>query len=171
MFKDYFSAENVMDWHLLLLITQNGDGIKKNNYIYRKSSGQPFLYIPWDFDHSFGREGDGEPMNDKLCDLTQHILFKRLIEINPNNYLQKLNARFLSLKKQDILTVKNIFELIDDNVKKLRPEIEANESRWPLNEVSYFKKSSFEMEVNRMKEWIENHLPKVEQHLNVLQKR
>ncbi|NRA13732.1 MAG: CotH kinase family protein, partial [Crocinitomicaceae bacterium] len=72
VFKDYFDFNNIIDWHLILLITNNGDGIKKNNYIYKKGAGQPYLYCPWDFDHSFGREGDGEPMKESICDIESH---------------------------------------------------------------------------------------------------
>ena len=161
IFTEYFSIENIIDWHLLLLITNNGDGIKKNNYIFKRDSSSPYLYCPWDFDHSFGREGDGEPITEDICDVESHKLFERLVELNPDGYIEKLPKKFMKLYESGILSVENIHAMIDKNAEKLRPEIKANEALWPLNEVGYFKGSDFEKEVQLMKDWIEKRIQKL----------
>lgn len=165
VFTEYFSIENIMDWHLLVLITNNGDGIKKNNYFFKRDASSPYLYCPWDFDHSFGREGDGEPITEDICDIESHKLFERLIELNPEDYKTKLSNKFLKLKESGILSAKHIHEMIDENAKKLRPEIKANEARWPLDDVGYFKGSNFEKEVQLMKDWIEKRIPRIGDYL------
>jgi len=165
IFSKHFDLQNVIDWHLLLLITNNGDGIKKNNYIYRQAYGKPFLYCPWDFDHSFGREGDGELIKEDICDIESHELFERLMKLNPEGYRQKLYKKFMRLKENDVLSVKHLHEMIDENAKKIRPEIEANEALWPLDAIRHFKGSNFEKEVQLMKDWIEKRIPRIEQYL------
>ena len=161
IFTEYFSIENITDWHLLLLITNNGDGIKKNNYIFKRDSSSPYLYCPWDFDHSFGREGDGEPITEDICDVESHKLFERLVELNPDGYIEKLPKKFMKLYESGILSVENIHAMIHKNAEKLRPEIKANEALWPLNKVGYFKGSDFEKEVQLMKDWIEKRIQKL----------
>ncbi|MFT6982774.1 MAG: spore coat protein CotH, partial [Crocinitomicaceae bacterium] len=144
-------------------------GIKKNNYFFKRDSSSPYLYCPWDFDHSFGREGDGEPITEQICDIQSHKLFERLVELNPDNYLAKIPQKFTKLYESGILSVKHIHEMIDENAEKLQPEIKANEARWPLDEVGYFKGSDFEKEVQLMKDWIEQRIPRIEKHLEELQ--
>ncbi len=56
----FFDLENVIDWHLLLLITNNSDGILKGFYLYKINEETPLRIAPWDYDHSFGRDGDNE---------------------------------------------------------------------------------------------------------------
>lgn len=170
IFRDYFDIDNILDWHLLLLITNNGDGIIKNNYFYKTSSKTPFMYCPWDFDHSFGREGDGELITEDICPIENHILFKRLIQLNPRDYRRQLYEKFKNLERKGIISVKQIHKMIDENAQKLRPEIKASEDRWPLDAVDYFKGSDFEKELQLMKDWIENRIPRIERYLEELQK-
>jgi hypothetical protein len=165
VFTEYFSIENIIDWHLLILITNNGDGIKKNNYFFKRDASSPYLYCPWDFDHSFGREGDGEPITEDICDIQSHKLFERLVELNPDGYVEKLPEKFKKLVRNGILSVEKIHQMIDENAEKLRPEIKANEARWPLDDIGYFKGSDFEKEVQLMKDWIEKRILRIDNYL------
>ena len=59
--------------HLLLYLSNGGDGITKNFYIYKMDEETPFRIALWDCDHSFGRDGDNEteclPINTKFFKL------------------------------------------------------------------------------------------------------
>ncbi|MBO4403095.1 MAG: CotH kinase family protein, partial [Bacteroidales bacterium] len=71
----WIDISNVIDWHLLLLYTNNGDGVMKNFYLYKKSEQTPFRIVPWDYDHSFGRDGDNElNMLERNVDCERSIL-------------------------------------------------------------------------------------------------
>ena len=52
--------ENLIDWHILLLFTNNGDGLMKNYYFYKMDSETPFRFAIWDYDHTFGRDESAE---------------------------------------------------------------------------------------------------------------
>ena len=169
IFNNYFSLNNIIDWHLLLLVTNNGNGLLKNFYLYRKSSNHPFQICPWDYDHSFGRDGDGELNQSLMIDANRVYLLKRLLETNAFNYREKLLNKFLLLKRNNILTTNNIHKMIDENIKTISPYIEKNEQKWPLSKVAFFKESNFYMEIDLMKKWVTKQLPKVENHLNALQ--
>lgn len=164
-FNSHFKLENIVDWHLLLLVTNNGDGYYKNFYLSRSKFGEPFLFTPWDYDHSFGRDGDGEPSHEKVLDFKNMRLITRLLETNAFNYRQKLLERFIELKQKNILTVEHLHELIDNNAAVLEKDMDANTKLWPLSTIKYFKTSSFESEVKIMKKWVEEHLPRIETHL------
>jgi spore coat protein CotH len=54
----WIELQNLIDRHLLLLFTNNGDGVMKNFLLYKTESHTPFQIALWDYDHSFGRDGD-----------------------------------------------------------------------------------------------------------------
>lgn len=166
IFNQYFDLQNLVDWHLLILVTANGDGTYKNFYMSRKEAGEPYLFTPWDCDHSFGRDGDGEPSKVTLVPVKKNMaLLYRLIETNAFNYRQKLYDKFCALQKTGVLTDEYLYKMIDANVKLLQSEVKDNEERWPPDAIDYFKNAHFQTEVHRMKKWITNHLSALEQHL------
>lgn len=170
LFNTYFDIDNIIDWHLLLLITNSGDGYMKNFYLYKQGTNKPFKFCPWDYDHSFGRDGDGELSLNSFISLKEVKLLDRLLESNAFNYREKLLQKFLLLKKNNVLTKRNIHKMIDDNVIILEPFIKKNEEKWPLDNNPFFnKKSNFFSEVTLIKVWIEKRLPKVEKYLQNLQ--
>ncbi len=75
----WIDIDNVVDWHILLLFSNNSDGIMKNFYLYKLDSKTPFRFAIWDYDHSFGRDGDNELniMYNEL-DCNRSVLIKRL---------------------------------------------------------------------------------------------
>lgn len=165
-FNAYFDLENLIDWHLLILVTANGDGTYKNFYMSRKKSNSPYLFTPWDYDHSFGRDGDGEPSTVSLVPVKKNMaLLHRLMETNAFGYRQKLYKKFKDLKEAGVLTDVHIHTMIDANVQRLKAEVNANEKRWPPNKVHYFKNANFHSEVQKMKNWVTNHLPELEAYL------
>ena len=172
LFSQYFNLENVIDWHLLILVTANGDGTYKNFYMSRKQAGVPYIFTPWDYDHSFGRDGDGEPSKISLIPVENNmVLLHRLMETNAFDYRNKLYTKFLHLKHAGVLTAEHIHDMIDRNVALLKDEITATEKRWPLGAIPYFSQATFETEVARMKNWIVRHLPELEVYLKAQKER
>ena len=41
---DWVDISNVIDWHIILLFSNNGDGIMKNFYLYKKGESDPFRF-------------------------------------------------------------------------------------------------------------------------------
>jgi len=165
IFNRYFDLENIIDWHLLILVTNNGDGFHKNYYLSRKNADAPFLFTPWDYDHSFGREGDGELAKETIVDLSKMPLLNRLMETNPFNYRKRLYNKFMALKKSGVLTVAHLHEMIDANKTLIEPSMTENSALWPLKAIGFFKDATFNSEVKLMKDWVEVHLPRLEAYL------
>lgn len=170
IFNTYFNLENIIDWHLLLLTTNNEDGLVKNFYLFRRGTDQPFMFCPWDYDHSFGRDGDGEINRDRFVDITQLALINRMLALDAFGYKEKLLNRYLALKNQDILTAKNLKRMININLAELAPHIEKNVERWPIDHVGHFEGSSFNNEMSIMKNWIDNNFIRIEKELYEMQK-
>ena len=75
-----FDIDNIIDWHLLLILSNNGDGILKNFYLYKIDSNTPLRIAPWDYDHSFGRDCDNElNLISRPLDIERSNLFQQVI--------------------------------------------------------------------------------------------
>ncbi len=163
-----FNIENIIDFHLLLLITNNGDGVVNNNYLYRQNLQTPYKICPYDFDHSFGRDGDGEPNPDNFIDVKLNKLISRLIEKNAFNYKERLKEKYYKLKHEEIITVERITAMIDVNAKKVKPFALKDEKKWKMENHKYFQNTDYDKEVELMKNWVKQHLPKVEKYISEL---
>ncbi len=53
-----FYGDCVLDWLVINALSSMGDTYNKNYYLYRDSVFGKWLVIPWDYDLSFGRNGD-----------------------------------------------------------------------------------------------------------------
>ncbi|XOV67442.1 MAG: CotH kinase family protein [Fluviicola sp.] len=150
----YFQEDNLIDWHLLLLLTNNDDGLFKNFYLFKEGNGDPFKFIPWDYDHSFGRDGNYElNLIDRPVDCTKVPLLKRLMEIRSTGYVENLKERYWELRKT-IFTEKALLELIEKNDSQVRPFIKANFKKWPLDADWYLDANDYEQEVAIIKQYI-----------------
>ncbi|GBL27859.1 hypothetical protein EMGBS8_18070 [Verrucomicrobiota bacterium] len=74
--------DNAIDFHLLVLMTSNLDGITKNYNLIRAGSttvtpNPKFSFVPWDYDGTFGRNWDSSPVDAKTW--LSNRLFDRLL--------------------------------------------------------------------------------------------
>jgi len=165
----WLDIDNIIDWHLLVLFTNNADGIKKGFYFYKKDSDAPFRMALWDYDHCFGRDGDNEMnMNERPVDCTKIILFKRLLDLNPYNYKDRLKERWAQLKKDDILSENNFLKMVEENYRFIKPHVKMNFERWSYDSYIYFDDNNFETEVNIMKEFIKIRIPYIDKYIKEL---
>jgi spore coat protein H len=146
--------DNAIDFHLLVLVTGNGDGITKNYFLARngQASGpvrQRFFFVPWDYDGTFGRNWDGNPFPHTAW-LSNH-LFDRLLGHAP--YRARFAARWKRLRAREF-SAQAIQRMIDDNVRTLGEAARRNVVRWPTTGEGYPDELSFEEDIAQMKSWI-----------------
>ncbi len=117
----WIDIENVIDWHIMLLLTNNSDGILKNFYLYKKDKNTPFRIAIWDYDHSFGRDGDNEfnLMNREL-NCYRSILLDRLSSMANSEYLLKVKTRWFELRKLNIISQNNFEKHLSKNDKIIK---------------------------------------------------
>jgi hypothetical protein len=147
-------VDNLVDWHLLLLITNNSDGCLKNFFLYRVDSLSPIRLAPWDFDHSFGRDGDNElNMNERQLDITRSILYRRLLD-RPW-YRDRLKQRWTDHVDGGLLSLIGLKKRIKDMAEDVRPYIKANAQRWPTDGPWYHDDQDFEEEIQVMMDYLD----------------
>lgn len=146
--------DNIVDWQLLLIFTNNSDGQLKNYYIYRKDSDTRMRIALWDYDHGLGRDGDNEyNMLKYTVDEKRNLLMKRLIELNPGNFNQKMAARWKKLRKTTF-SAENINRMISENNQVIEPYIKGNAAVWPLNADWYFDDNNYSQEVRIIQQYV-----------------
>ena len=159
----WFDRENIIDWHLILLLSNNGDGVLKNFYLYKKEVSQPFRIAIWDYDHSLGRDGDNElNLIRSGIQIKRNKLFERLITLNPNSYLEHLSNRWEELRfnqfSKEFLTA-----LKDSLIEIITPEIQRNEEKWPYTDTTwYYDTADFYQEVALIDQFFLMQLPRLD---------
>lgn len=143
--NDWIDLNNVVDWHLLILFTNNGDGVRKNFYLYKIDSQTPFRVAIWDCDHSFGRDCDNERnMLERLTGDYRNILFNRLL--GQDWYQKLLRQRWNELRKSDVISYRKIEEMIRENDKFVRKGLPENLSIWSFESDFYYDGNNYEQE-------------------------
>ena len=152
---DWIDVHNVMDWYLLVLFTNNADGIMKNFYLYKKNSTTPFRVAIWDYDHSFGRDGNNKyNMLERGTRWERSILFTRLMESKTMQFQKRLAERWKQLRASNIISEENINFKIKENEKMLRPSLEMNSGLWPNKAYYYLDDNDFDQEIAIIQKYI-----------------
>ncbi len=165
--EQYFDLNNIRDWHILLLLTNNADGVLKNFYLYKKNSVTPFRIAIWDYDHSFGRDGDNEyNMMERPSRWQRAILLRRLMDIPNSTYPSLLRQRWFDLRKTGTLSVAKIKEMMAKDQERMKPYLKHNQSLWPLNSKWYYDDNSYKEEIEIMHQFIELRIPQLDQYFS-----
>jgi len=158
-----FSKQNIIDWHILLLLANNGDGLMKNFVLYRKNGSCKFKIAPWDCDHSFGRDGDNKyNMLERVIDVKRNKLLKRLLENKNLNYNKALKNRWKKLRKKNIVDTEKLKGFIDSESEKIKPFVKRNFEKWPLDQWPHQDANGFEQELDIIKEYIDLRIPQLD---------
>lgn len=152
--SNWIDLDNVIDWHLILLFTNNGDGLRKNFFLYKKDSNSPFRFTIWDYDHSFGREGDYElNMMDRELNCRKVILLKRLMDNKELDYNERLERRWKQLREKNIFSLDNINTHIERNDQLIHSYISKNEELWPIESKWYSDGNNYSEEVELIRKY------------------
>lgn len=150
---EVFDLPNIIDWHLLLLLSNNSDGLKKNFYLYKKSADTPLRVAPWDYDHSFGRDGDNEKNLDRWIDCRRSLLLSRLLD--QVFYRQALRSRWEELNANELFSLASLIDRVESYQPKLRTLVPSNFERWPFNGPVYYDDNDYEEEVALFKYYLQ----------------
>ena len=108
---------------------------------------------PWDYDHSFGRDGDNElNMNKRKADLTRSILFDRLLEFEW--YKKRLKKRWIQHNNNNILSIEGLEKNINQLYFKIEELIIKNNKKWPVNQQIYYDSKSSQEEIQIILDFI-----------------
>ncbi|MGV3558199.1 CotH kinase family protein [Larkinella arboricola] len=121
-FPSRLNLDNMIDYFLFLNVTGAKDNIGNNQFIARYKQGEPYLFIPWDLDGTFGY-WNGSYIHEIDPDMGVLIngLFDRLLSTNPHDYKGRMRQRWFSLRQNEFSAVslkKNFtdsFNLLNNN--------------------------------------------------------
>lgn len=150
---EIFDIGNIIDWHLLLLVSNNGDGILKNFYLYKLDSFTPLRVAPWDYDYSFGRDGDNELNLIRPADIERSNLLCRLLEIDW--YKNALKNRWIELNDQDLISPAGLKARIETFRSNLKELVAKNCEKWPVDGYWYYDDNCFDEEIEIMFTYID----------------
>jgi len=158
--------DNAIDFHLLVLLTCNMDGITKNFYLARngQESGPPnqrFFFAPWDYDGTFGRNWNATVVPPSAW--LSNNLFDRLL--GNATYREKFVARWNYLRDH-AFSVETIRGMIDNCVRTLGDAAHRNVARWPTAGGPYPDKLTFEEDISQMKLWTEARIKWLDRQIN-----
>ena len=143
----WIDIRNVIDWHLLLLYSYNADGIMKNFYLYKLDSKTPFRVAIWDYDHSFGRDGDNElNMMERSMRIERSALFNRLLASEDLDYREKLKARWAEMRINGLFSEKYMKSKVIEIDARINESIKLNSKIWPWDSKWYYDDNDYEKE-------------------------
>jgi hypothetical protein len=156
---------NAMDFHILVLVTANSDGITKNFILARdgQESGpqtNKFFFVPWDYDGTFGRNWDATPYPHNVW--LSNPLFDRLMR--NADYRRRFAARWRQLRQKPLAEAA-LVRMIEDNARTLGEAAQRNVQRWPTDRGGYPDRLTFAQDVEQMKAWVARRLQWLDQEI------
>lgn len=166
-FSKIFDVKNVIDWHLLLLISNNSDGILKNFYLYKIDNKTPIKIAPWDYDHSFGRDGDNElNIDERPLSMERSILFKRLLEFDW--YRSQIKKRWQELNNSNILSKNGLKQRVISKSNLIKEHAKKNFQMWPSNGPGYYDSNNFDEEMDIILKFIDIRHKRIQEYFDNL---
>ncbi|PAM96414.1 hypothetical protein B4N84_03055 [Flavobacterium sp. IR1] len=151
-YKSRFQIDNAVDYFIFLNLLRATDNTGKNLHVARYSSNEPYFYVPWDLDGTFGTIWNGQHENI-TTDLLTNGLYNRLFnDCSADGFREKLKSRWNELRST-IITHPNIMGMLVENYNMLNQNgIYARESMaWPDFNAN-------EGEIDYISEWLTNRL-------------
>lgn len=142
---------NTIDYFILVNLIRATDNLGKNYYLAKYDAGEPYFFVPWDLDGSFGVIMEGKRINT-TTDILSNNLHKRLIALNPDNFKDKLKTRWRTLRETE-LSDEKIFKRFKKSYNRFTIEkvYEREQLIWP-------KSTSNEDDYEYLNKWITNRL-------------
>ena len=158
--------QNIVDWHLLLILTNNTTGAFKNLYLYRVDSTTPFRIALWDADRGFGRDDDNELNLHGFVNINRNVLLKRLVELDAYDYRNQLRARWKTLVNEGVFAESQILERMRALEQEFEPLVQGNFEKWPVDGPVFFDDTTYHEELALMRDWLNKRYSRVEAYLD-----
>ena len=162
--ESIIDIDNLIDNHILFLLSGNTNELASNQYIYRGNEiGDKFKFCPG----SYYVTGFGIDKNSTKVSFTDVSyptrLYNRLYE--DEAYREKLKERWNYLREKEVITPDVIYEIIDKKAITLEEAANRNFEKWYAAN-SIYNNSSFTDEVEYIKELIGDRIGWLDSYIN-----
>ncbi|MFN7131964.1 MAG: CotH kinase family protein [Myxococcales bacterium] len=150
--------EDFFDWWIFATYVVGGDLVKKNHYLFH-APWEPFRYVPWDLDGTFGQSfrttRESPTSSSDFAD--RNALFERLLS---HSGLKKQLARRYAELLQGPLHEARVTRRLDELASEIAPAARRDERRWGAlyrsspewpDRTSF---NSFDDEIRYVRSWI-----------------
>jgi len=111
-YRSQFNIDNAVNYFIFLNLLRATDNTGKNLYIGRYNIDEPYFYIPWDLDGTFGMIWNGTQENI-TDDILTNGFYKRLIlDQEEFGFTDKLKKRWKELR-DNIVTIESIIGIFN----------------------------------------------------------
>src|SRR5690606_26300399 len=98
-YQDKLQVDNMVDYFIFLNVLRATDNTGKNLYLAKYTTNEPYFYVPWDLDGTFGIIWDGSQENITTGLLTNGLYNRLWTDCQNNGFREKLQARWNSVKQ------------------------------------------------------------------------
>lgn len=118
-YNNKFNIENAVNYFIFLNLLRATDNTGKNIFIAKYDEGEPYFYIPWDLDGSFGTiwNGSFENITDDI--LTNGFYSRLILDKNENGFVSKLSKRWNDLRS-NVLMTDSLIQSLNEQVSYLQ---------------------------------------------------
>jgi hypothetical protein len=162
-YQTYFNRENAVDYFILLNAARASDNTGNNLFVAGYNANEPYFYVPWDFDGTFGNKWDGNK-DPKTDDILTNRFYTRLLKDHPeNDFNQRLQTKW-KLLRDDWLTVSGLMDMFRENYDYLVENgvYEREELIWKDKDNYHFDSQY----IDYMQEWIIKRLTFLDNEFN-----
>ncbi len=103
-YSDRFNIDNAVNYFIFLNLLRATDNAGKNLFIAKYDKGEPYFYIPWDLDGSFGTIWDGSIENITDDILTNGFYRRLILDDSENGFTVRLAKRWNELRSHVLET-------------------------------------------------------------------
>ena len=118
-YRDQFDLDNAVNYFIFLNLLRATDNAGKNTFIAKYDTDEPYFYIPWDLDGSFGIIWNGSVENITDDILTNGLYEKLLLDNSSDGFLARLENKWKDLRENTI-TTDNLIENFNSEINYLR---------------------------------------------------
>lgn len=153
-YQNKLEIDNFVDYFIFLNVLRATDNTGKNTHLAKYNTNEPYFYVPWDLDGTFGIIWDGSQENITTGLLSNGLYNRLWLDCSENGFREKLQIRWNSVKQtifnHDFLMGKfnESYSLLLENGVYQREEIAWEEyqtefyhldymSTWITNRLSY----------------------------------
>lgn len=113
-YKNKFDVTNAADYYIYMNLMRALDNRAKNLFIAKYDANQPYFYVPWDLDGTFGNDPLGDRDNITNDVLTNGLYNRLNLQTEIGGYARVVKARWDALRAS-VITVPNIMSMFMQN--------------------------------------------------------
>lgn len=160
-YKQKIDINNFVDYYLFMNLNQAIDNCGKNLYIAKYDKNEPYFYVPWDLDATFGIFWDGD-----LCNYYEAIisngLYDRLIcDCSEDGFYTLMKNRWNYLRT-NTFSYENIINVFQNNYNFLLNNAVYERESIALNSDYVFDTNGF----SYIEDWLFNRLNFLDDYFN-----